>query len=304
MGEPLRVAPEVEAALASGAPVVALESTLIAHGLPRGRNLQVARELEAAVRAAGAVPATIAVVDGVARIGLDEAALERLALGGGFGKAGVRDLAPVLARGACAATTVASTSHLAARAGIAVFATGGLGGVHREARESWDESADLTTLAATGITIVCAGVKSILDVGATLERLETLSVCVLGYRTDRFPGFYLADSGHPVPWRVDTPAEVAAVMRAQAGLGLGRRAIVVANPLPEAEQVDPALHDRVLSQALAAATAQGVRGGATTPFLLERFHRETGGATLEANILLVRRNAELAALIARAAAGA
>jgi len=304
MGEPLRVAPEVEAALASEAPVVALESTLIAHGLPRGRNLQVARELEAAVRAAGAVPATIAVVDGVARIGLDEAALERLALGGGFGKAGVRDLAPVLARGACAATTVASTSHLAARAGIAVFATGGLGGVHREARESWDESADLTTLAATGITIVCAGVKSILDVGATLERLETLSVCVLGYRTDRFPGFYLADSGHPVPWRVDTPAEVAAVMRAQAGLGLGRRAIVVANPLPEAEQVDPALHDRVLSQALAAATAQGVRGGSTTPFLLERFHRETGGATLEANILLVRRNAELAALIARAAAGA
>ena len=304
MGEPLRVAPEVEAALASEAPVVALESTLIAHGLPRGRNLQVARELEAAVRAAGAVPATIAVVDGVARIGLDEAALERLALGGGFGKAGVRDLAPVLARGACAATTVASTSHLAARAGIAVFATGGLGGVHREARESWDESADLTTLAATGITIVCAGVKSILDVGATLERLETLSVCVLGYRTDRFPGFYLADSGHPVPWRVDTPAEVAAVMRAQAGLGLGRRAIVVANPLPEAEQVDPTLHDRVLSQALAAATAQGVRGGATTPFLLERFHRETGGATLEANILLVRRNAELAALIARAAAGA
>ena len=304
MGEPLRVAPEVEAALASEAPVVALESTLIAHGLPRGRNLQVARELEAAVRAAGAVPATIAVVDGVARIGLDEAALERLALGGGFGKAGVRDLAPVLARGACAATTVASTSHLAARAGIAVFATGGLGGVHREARESWDESADLTTLAATGITIVCAGVKSILDVGATLERLETLSVCVLGYRTDRFPGFYLADSGHPVPWRVDTPAEVAAVMRAQAGLGLGRRAIVVANPLPEAEQVDPVLHDRVLSQALAAATAQGVRGGATTPFLLERFHRETGGATLEANILLVRRNAELAALIARAAAGA
>ena len=304
MGEPLRVAPEVEAALASGAPVVALESTLIAHGLPRGRNLQVARELEAAVRAAGAVPATIAVVDGVARIGLDEAALERLALGGGFGKAGVRDLAPVLARGACAATTVASTSHLAARAGIAVFATGGLGGVHREARESWDESADLTTLAATGITIVCAGVKSILDVGATLERLETLSVCVLGYRTDRFPGFYLADSGHPVPWRVDTPAEVAAVMRAQAGLGLGRRAIVVANPLSEAEQVDPALHDRVLSQALAAAAAQGVRGGATTPFLLERFHRETGGATLEANILLVRRNAELAALIARAAAGA
>ena len=304
MGESLGVAPEVEAALASGAPVVALESTLIAHGLPHGRNLEVAHELEAVVRAAGAVPATIAVVDGVARIGLDEPALEALALGGGFGKAGLRDLAPVLARGASAATTVASTSHLAARAGIAVFATGGLGGVHREARESWDESADLATLASTGITIVCAGVKSILDVGATLERLETLSVCVLGYGTDRFPGFYLADSGHPVPWRVDTPAEVAAVMWAQGELGLGRRAIVVANPLPEAEQVDPALHDRVLAEALAAAAAAGVRGGATTPFLLERFHRETGGATLEANIVLVRRNAALAALIARAAAEA
>ena len=165
------------------------------------------------MRAAGAVPATIAVVDGVARVGLDDAALEALALGGDFAKAGVRDLAPVMARGGSAATTVASTSHLAALAGIRVFATGGLGGVHREARESWDESADLTTLAATGVTIVCAGVKSILDVGATLERLETLNVCVLGYGTDRFPGFYLADSGFPVPWRVDSPEEVAAVMR-------------------------------------------------------------------------------------------
>ncbi|MBA3406519.1 MAG: pseudouridine-5'-phosphate glycosidase, partial [Solirubrobacterales bacterium] len=204
MSEALCIAPEVARALASGDPVVALESTLIAHGLPPGRNLDVARELEAVVRAAGAVPATIAVVDGVARVGLDQAALEALALGGDFAKAGVRDLAPVMARGACAATTVASTSHLAARAGIRVFATGGLGGVHREARESWDESADLVTLATTGVTIVCAGVKSILDVGATLERLETLSVCVLGYGTDRFPGFYLADSGFPVPWRVDS----------------------------------------------------------------------------------------------------
>ena len=302
MSEALCIAPEVARALASGDPVVALESTLIAHGLPAGRNLEVARELEAVVRAAGAVPATIAVVDGVARIGLDQAALEALALGGDFTKAGVRDLATVMARGACAATTVASTSHLAARAGIRVFATGGLGGVHREARESWDESADLVTLATTGVTIVCAGVKSILDVGATLERLETLSVCVLGYGTDRFPGFYLADSGFPVPWRVDSPAQVAAVMRVQAELGLGRRAIVVANPLPAAEQVDPPLHDRVLADALAAAAAQGVRGGAVTPFLLERFHRDTGGATLEANILLVLRNAELAAQIARAAA--
>jgi len=298
----MRIADDVATALRDGAPVVALESTLIAHGLPRGRNLEVARELEAAVRAEGAVPATIAVVGGEPRIGLDDAALEALALGEGFVKAGVRDLAPVVARGGSAATTVASTSHLAARAGIRVFATGGLGGVHREARESWDESADLLTLAATGITVVCAGVKSILDVGATLERLETLNVVVLGFRTDRFPGFYLSDSGFPVPARVETPEEVAAVMAAQAGLGLGERAIVVANPLPEDEQVDPELHDRVLADALAAAAEQGIRGGATTPFLLDRFHRETGGATLEANVALVRRNAVLAARIAAAAA--
>jgi len=298
----MRIADDVATALAEGRPVVALESTLIAHGLPRGRNLEVARELEAAVRSEGAVPATIAVVGGEPRIGLDEAALEALALGEGFVKAGVRDLAPVVARGGSAATTVASTSHLAARAGIRVFATGGLGGVHREARESWDESADLLTLAATGITVVCAGVKSILDVRATLERLETLNVVVLGFRTDRFPGFYLSDSGFPVPARVESPEEVAAVMAAQAGLGLGERAIVVANPLPEDEQVDPELHDRVLAEALAAAAEQGIRGGATTPFLLDRFHRETGGVTLEANVALVRRNAVLAARIAAAAA--
>jgi pseudouridine-5'-phosphate glycosidase len=303
MSATIRIAPEVSEALAAGRAVVALESTLIAHGLPRGRNLEVARELEEVVRGSGAVPATIAVVEGVARVGLDDAALEALALGDGFTKAGVRDLAPVIARRGSAATTVASTSHLAARAGIRVFATGGLGGVHREARESWDESSDLTTLAGTGVTIVCAGVKSILDVGATLERLETLNVCVLGYGTDRFPGFYLADSGFPVPWRVDSPEEVAEVMRAQAEVGLEQRAIVVANPLPEREQVDPALHDRVLSDALAAAAAAGVRGGATTPFLLDRFHRETGGATLEANVALVRRNAKLAARIAIAASG-
>src|SRR5829696_2754315 len=302
MNEVLRIAPEISDALASGAPLVALESTLIAHGLPRGRNLEVARELEEVVRGEGAVPATIAVVSGAVRIGLDDEGLEALALGADFAKAGLRDLAPVIARGGSAATTVASTSHLAARAGIRLFATGGLGGVHREARESWDESADLVTLAATGVTIVCAGVKSILDVGATLERLETLNVCVLGYGTDRFPGFYLADSGFSVPWRVDTPEEVARVMRMQAALGLADRAIVVANPLPSDQQVDPELHDRVLAEALAAAAAEGISGGATTPFLLDRFHRETAGATLEANVVLVRRNAALAANVARAAA--
>jgi pseudouridylate synthase len=298
----MRYTREVSESLDAGRPVVALESTLIAYGLPRPDNLRIARELEDAVRAEGAAPATIAVVDGMVRIGLDDAALEAIAAGEDVAKCGVRDLPVVLARRATGATTVAATATLAARAGIGVFATGGLGGVHRDARESWDESADLTTLATTGITIVCAGVKSLLDVRATLERLETLGVAVIGYGTDRFPGFYLADSGFPVPWRVDTPEEVARVMRTQAELGLRDRAIVVANPLPADEQVDPELHDRVLGDALAAAAAEGVSGGATTPFLLDRFHRETGGATLEANVALVRRNAALAAQIARAAA--
>jgi pseudouridylate synthase len=295
MSSLVRIDPEVAEALASGTPVVALESTLIAHGLPRGRNLDVARELEGVVRSEGAVPATIAVVAGEARVGLDAAALEDMALGGGFAKAGVRDLAPVIASGDSAATTVASTAHLAARVGIGVFATGGLGGVHREARESWDESADLTTLAATGVTVVCAGVKSILDVQATLERLETLNVCVLGYATDRFPGFYLTDSGFPVPWRVDTPEEVADVVHARSELGLG--AIVVANPLDE--PLDAALHERVLREGLEAAAREGVRGKDVTPFLLDRFHRETAGESLRANVRLVLRNAALAARIAR-----
>jgi pseudouridylate synthase len=296
------VHPEVDDALRAGRGVVALESTLMAHGLPAPDNLRVAREAEAAVRAAGAVPATIAVVRGEVRIGLDDAALQAIASGPGVVKAGVRDLAPAVARGADAATTVASTAHLAARAGIAVFATGGLGGVHRGARETWDESADLMTLAQTRIVVVCAGVKSILDVAATLERLETLNVTVAGFRTAAFPGFYLSDSGHPVPWRVESVEEVAAMARARDALGLGDRAIVIANPLPEDEQLDPALHDRVLAAGLEAAAAAGVRGKATTPFLLGFLHRETGGASLEANIRLVLRNAALAARIAVALA--
>src|SRR3954469_22703323 len=254
------VHPEVADALRAGRGVVALESTLIAHGLPAPDNLRVAREAEAAVRAAGAVPATIAVVAGAVRIGLDDAALSAIALRDGVIKAGVRDLAPAVARGLDAATTVASTAYLAARARIAVFATGGLGGVHRGARESFDESADLTTLAQTGIVVVCAGVKSILDVGATLERLETLNVTVAGYATDAFPGFYLSDSGHPVPWRVESPEEVAALIRARSGLGLDARAIVVANPLPEDQQLDPALPDPVLGESLDAAASAGIAG--------------------------------------------
>jgi pseudouridylate synthase len=298
----MRIAPEVADALAGGRAVVALESTLIAHGLPRPRNLEVARELEAVVRAEGAVPATIAVVAGEARVGLGEEALELVASGSDVVKCGVRDLAVLVARGGHGATTVASTAWLADRAGIHVFATGGLGGVHRAARDTWDESADLETLSRVGVAVVCSGVKSILDVAATLERLETLGVTVLGYRTDRFPGFYLHDSGHPVPWRVDTPAEVAAVLAARRELGTEGRAVVVANPLPVEEQLDPELHDRVVAAGLAAAEEAGVRGKEITPFLLEYVQRETGGASLEANVRLVLRNAALAAQIAVAAA--
>jgi pseudouridine-5'-phosphate glycosidase len=298
----MRLLKEVADALAAGRPVVALESTIIAHGLPRPDNLRVALEIEAAVREHGATPATLAVVGGEVRVGLDEAALEAVATRDDVVKCGVRDLAPLVARGGYGATTVAATSALAAGAGIAVFATGGLGGVHREARESWDESADLSTLAVTPITVVCAGVKSILDVGATLERLESLNVTVLGYGTGAFPGFYLADSGHPVSWRVDTPEEVAAVMRARGELEVSGSAIVVANPLPEGEQLDRGLHDRVLADALAAAGAAGVTGKDMTPFLLDFLHRETGGASLEVNVRIILRNARLAAEIAAAAA--
>ena len=294
----MRYTREVSDALDAGRPVVALESTLIAHGLPRPENLEIARAVEEIVREEGAVPATIAVVEGMVRIGLDRGGLETIANGDGVVKCSARDLAVVMARRATGATTVAATATLAVRAGISVFATGGLGGVHREARDSWDESADLTTLGQTPITVVCAGVKSILDVEATLERLETLNVTLLGYRTDRFPGFYLADSGFPVPWRVETPADVADIAHARAELGLG--AIVVANPIEQ--PLDAELHEKVLREALAAAAAQGVRGKDITPFLLDRFHTQTAGASLEANVRLVLRNAALAAQIARAVA--
>jgi pseudouridine-5'-phosphate glycosidase len=293
----MRFTREVSNALDEGRPVVALESTLIAHGLPRPENVEIAREIEAAVREEGAIPATIAVIEGMVRIGLDRQALDEIAAGD-VAKCSARDLPVVMARRATGATTVAATATLAVRAGIGVFATGGLGGVHREARESWDESADLTTLGQTPITVVCAGVKSILDVEATLERLETLNVTLLGYGTDRFPGFYLADSGFPVPWRVDSPEQVADVAHARAELGLG--AIVVANPIDE--PLDPDLHERVLVEGLEAAAAEGIRGKDVTPFLLDRFHRETGGASLDANVRLVLRNARLAAQIARATA--
>jgi pseudouridine-5'-phosphate glycosidase len=294
----VRIHPEVSDALAAGQPVVALESTIISHGLPRPDNLRVAREIEDAVRSGGAVPATVAIVGGEPHIGLDDAALHRIAEGGSVVKVSVRDVAVLAARGGDGATTVASTAHLAAAAGITVFATGGLGGVHRGARDSWDESADLTTLSRTSVLVVCAGVKSILDVAATLERLETLSVGVIGYRTDRFPGFYLADSGHPVGWRVETPAEVADVLRARRRLGLDGYGLVLANPIAPSAEMDRALHDRVLAAGLAAAEANGVRGKDVTPYLLDFFHRETRGASLAANIALVLSNARLAAEVA------
>jgi pseudouridine-5'-phosphate glycosidase len=296
----MRIALEVAEALAGGRPVVALESTLIAHGLPRPRNLSVARELEGVVRAAGAVPATIGLVAGESRIGMDDEALELIATADDVVKCGVRDLAVVAARGGHGATTVASTAWLADRAGIRVFATGGLGGVHRGARETWDESADLTTLSRTPVLVVCAGVKSILDVGATLERLETLNVGVIGYRTDRFPGFYLRDSGHPLYWSAPDPAFVARVLRAQDDLGTAACGLVLANPVPPADELDRHLHDRTLAAGLAAAEQAEVRGKDVTPFLLDFFHRETHGASLATNVALVRSNARLAAEVAAA----
>jgi len=292
------VAPEVADAVAAGRPVVALESTIVSHGLPRPDNLLVAREVEAVVRERGAAPATIAVVDGVVRVGLDDGQLETIATSDEVVKVSTRDLATVVARGGHGATTVAATAHLAAGAGIALFATGGLGGVHRDARETWDESADLVELSRTQIAVVCAGVKSILDVAATLERLESLGVAVLGYGTDRFPGFYLSDSGHAVDWQVGTAAEVADVVRARAALGTDGQALVVAQPLPPDLQVDPALHDRLIAEALRAAAELGVHGKDVTPFLLERLHRDSGGATLTANVHIIKRNAALAAEVA------
>jgi pseudouridine-5'-phosphate glycosidase len=296
---PLHVSTEVSDAIASGTGVVALESTIISHGLPTESAASTAREIEAAVRREGAVPATIAIVDGVVRIGLDDELLTRVAEDEEVVKASIRDLGPVMARGMTGATTVASTSYLANLAGIRVFATGGLGGVHRGAQESWDESADLGALSQVPVTVVCAGVKSILDVPATLERLESLSVTVVGYRTDAFPGFYVRDTGLPVPWRMDTPEEVAAAMASRDLLGL-RQGIVVANPIGEADEMDADQHNAVLESGLAEMERRGITGKDVTPFLLGWFHEQTGGASLTANVALVLSNAALAARIARA----
>jgi pseudouridylate synthase len=294
---------EVREALAGGRAVVALESTIISHGLPRPDNARLAREFEQAVREGGAVPATVAVIDGRARVGLDDDALDRLANDEQAVKVSVRDLAAVAARGGVGSTTVASTAHLAALAGITVFATGGLGGVHRGAHDTFDESADLTTLARTSVLVVCAGVKSILDVGATLERLETLGVGVLGYRTDRFPGFYLADSGYDAGWRVESAAEVAEILAARAHVGTRELGMVLANPIAARDELERGLHDRLLESGLVAAERDAVHGKDVTPYLLDWFHRESRGESLRANVALVRSNAGLAAEVASAYAG-
>ncbi|QNG51554.1 pseudouridine-5'-phosphate glycosidase [Pseudonocardia petroleophila] len=292
--------PEVCDALATGGAVVALESTILAHGLPAPQNRAAADELEAAVRAHGAVPATVAVLDGVPRVGLSAAELDRVC-GGDLDKLSVRDLGVAVGLGRDGATTVAATAALAAAAGVALFATGGLGGVHRGARESWDVSADLAALARTGVLVVCSGVKSILDVAATLEVLETESVPVLGYGTDAFPGFYRRDSGHPVPWRVDSPEQVAAVWRAHRDLSPGVGA-VLAQPVPVDDELDAALHDRLLTEGLALLAERGITGKDVTPALLEHFHAGSDGASLRTNLALVLANAGLAARVAVAVA--
>ncbi|KAA5837309.1 pseudouridine-5'-phosphate glycosidase [Saccharopolyspora hirsuta] len=293
------VSEEVRRALDAGRPVVGLESTILTHGLPSPENAAVARDAERQIRDAGAVPATIGVVDGVPAVGLSEAQLDALIADLGAVKASVRDLPIAAAKRLNAGTTVAATAFLAHRAGIRVFATGGLGGVHHGASSSFDESADLVVLASTPLVVVSAGVKSILDIAATLERLETLNIPVLGYRTRRFPGFYVADSGHPLEHSVDSPQEVAAAVLARDELGL-RSAVLVANPVPEAEQLDPQLHDRALAEAWQQASRLGISGHDITPFLLDRIRTATRGRSLEVNIAVYRNNIELATAVAHA----
>jgi pseudouridine-5'-phosphate glycosidase len=290
--------PEVSAALAAGKPVVALESTIISHGLPRPRNLEAAREFEEILRSKGVVPATVAILDGVPRIGLDAEGIDRIA-NEDLAKASVRDIPILAARKESGATTVAATAHLAALAGIRVFATGGLGGVHRGAIDSFDESADLSTLAVTPITVVSAGVKSVLDIAATLERLESLSVPVIGYKTKDFPAFWLTKSGFTLDWSLDNAEQVAHAMKAQDELGHGQ-GIVLANPIPIEKQWDPSEHDRVLEIAFAAAKKAGVTGKAVTPFLLGFIVEESKGKSLEVNLDLARNNVSVAADIAKA----
>ncbi len=290
---------EVATALHEGTPVVALESTIISHGMPYPRNVEMAREVEGIIREAGVVPATIAVLHGRPRVGLADDDLELLASSGDVDKVSIRDLPYVVARGSHGATTVASTMRIAALAGVRVFVTGGLGGVHRGAQQSFDVSADLTELSTTDVAVVSAGVKSILDIGLTLETLETLGVPVLAVGTHDFPSFYSRSSGHRAPMRVDTPAEVAAIMHAKWELGLSG-GVVVANPIPARDEIPADRIGRIIDQALADMDARGIHGKDATPYLLGRIVEITGGESLEANIALVRNNARFGAAVATA----
>jgi pseudouridine-5'-phosphate glycosidase len=296
MEKAIKLSAEVSAAIKAGKPIVALESTIISHGLPRPSNLEVALECERIVRDAGAVPATIALLDGKILVGLERAELEAIANRDDISKASIRDLAIIIAAGKSAATTVAATAHIAAMAGIHVFATGGLGGVHRGANESFDESADLTALANVDMTMICAGVKSILDVPATLERLETLAISLVGYKTNAFPGFYLTDSGYTLEHRVDSPAEIAAIIKARGAVGTLNKALVVANPV--VKEMNKARHDEILKSGLEKAHKQGVVGKNVTPFLLEHFHITSQGESLAINTEIIKANCLLGAQIA------
>ena len=290
----IKYSKEVSAAKSQGRPIVALESTIISHGLPRPINLDVAKEVEGIVRSEGAVPATIAIIDGEIFVGLEEDQLIRIANDDNIVKASTRDLAIICADGKSAATTVAATSHIASLAHVDVFATGGLGGVHRG--HVYDESADLTELAQTNLIIVCAGVKSILDVAGTLERMETLAIPVLGYKTNDFPGFYLTDSGFKIEHRVESVEEIAKIWGLRHSLNTDDTAIIVANPV--VNQMDKTFHDEILEAGLSAATAKAISGKGVTPFLLEHFHTTSKGESLRVNIEIIKANSKLAAQIA------
>ncbi|MDB5099407.1 MAG: uncharacterized protein JWM80_3828 [Cyanobacteria bacterium RYN_339] len=292
----MQISPEVAAALEAHRPVVALESTIITHGMPFPANVETALAVEAEIRAAGAVPATIAVVSGKLAVGLSAAQIEALGQAEGVVKCSRRDLGVVLASGQTGATTVAGTMIVAHLAGIRVFVTGGIGGVHRGAAATMDVSADLLELARTPVAVVCAGVKSILDVALTLEVLETQGVPVLGYQTQRFPAFYLRDAGHPVDATYETPAALAEVLRAHWALGLG--GAIVANPIPVEDELPPEQIEEAIRRALMEAEAGGIQGKAVTPFLLDRLRTITEGRSLAANVALVKHNARVGAALA------
>ncbi len=300
MNRYLAISDEISAALASAKPVVALESTIIAHGMPYPANFEMAQEVEAIIREAGAIPATIAVIGGALKVGLTTAELKKFAVDGPrIAKVSTRDLPHVVARKLEGATTVASTMRIAALAGIHVFATGGIGGVHRGAERSFDISADMMEFAESNVAVVTAGAKAILDLALTLETLETLGVPVVGYGTNDFPAFYSRSSGHPVPMRCDTPEEVAALCQAKWSMGL-KGGVVVANPIPQASEIIAAEIAPVIEQAVAEAARQGISGKNVTPFLLARLVEVTGGRSLAANLALVKNNARVAAGIAKA----